>query len=191
MSAESIRLIANAIKSRLDMALKTAGEPNSALTFVGPLDDDDAKSASLVLFLYRIAPNPSLRNVEHTVSAQVTNPNDPPYQTFSSALALDLHFLLTAGPKDKAGELESLRVLGYAMQALNDSPTLVGSETGGETVRLSLDAVNTEEISRIWALFPTVNYRTSVLYLATPAWIYPATLFSAAPSVVEQGLIAV
>lgn len=191
MSAEAIRLITNAIKSRLDTALiSEAGDINPSPTFVGPLDDDDAKNASLVLFLYRIVPNQSLRNVEHTVSVQPTKTGDPTYQTYHNALALDLHFLLTAGPKDKAGELESLRFLGYAIRALNDSPIFIGSEIGGEIVRLSLDSVNTEEISRIWALFPTVNYRTSVLYLASPVWIDPALPSSQAPSVVNQGVLA-
>ena len=37
-----------------------------------------------------------------------------------------------------------------------------------ETVHVSLEPLTTEETSRIWALFPTANYRTSVAYLATP-----------------------
>lgn len=194
MSAESIRQITEAIKSRLDTALAVAAsvnnEPPPSLTFVGPLDDEDAKNASLVLFLYRIVPNQNLRNAEHTVALQPATPNDPPYQTFANALALDLHFILTAGPRDKAGELESLRLLGFAMQALNDSPVLLGSEINGEVVRLTLDAGNTEEISRIWALFPVVNYRTSVLYCASPVWIDPASATTQATSVVDHGLVA-
>ena len=40
-------------------------------------------------------------------------------------------------------------------------------------VRVSLDPVSTEEMSRIWTLFPTANYRTSVAYVASPVWIDP------------------
>lgn len=38
---------------------------------------------------------------------------------------------------------------------------------------MTLEPLTTEEASRIWALFPTANYRTSVVYLATPVWIDP------------------
>jgi hypothetical protein len=38
---------------------------------------------------------------------------------------------------------------------------------------VSLEPISTEEMSRIWTLFPVVNYRTSVAYLATPVWIDP------------------
>ena len=46
-------------------------------------------------------------------------------------------------------------------------------------MHVSLDPLTTEESSRIWALFPTANYRTSVAYIATPVWIdtmLPATI---------------
>jgi hypothetical protein len=191
MSAESILKVTSAIKARIDTALiNDAGDPNISPVFVGPLDDVRAKDASLVLFLYRIIANQNLRNAEHTVSVQAAIPGDQAYQTYANALALDLHFILTVSPKDKADELESLRFLGYAMRSLNDSPILVGAQVGGETVRLSLDAVSTEEISRVWSLFPTVNYRTSVLYLASPVWIDPALPPNQAAEVVDQGVLA-
>ena len=60
------------------------------------------------------------------------------------------------------------------MQALHLDPELTGQMLAHETVHVSLEPLSTEEISRIWALFPTANYRTSIAYLATPVWQRPA-----------------
>jgi len=179
MSAEAIRTVTLAIQSRLRAALVAAG--SNQTPFVGPLDDQSAADAPLVLFLYRVAVSHVLRNTEH----RVLSPSGQA-QVHTRSLPLDLHYLLTVGPRNQAGEPESLRFLGYAMQALNDAPDLVGSQVEGETVRMSLDTVSNEDISRVWALFPTVNYRTSVLYLASPVWIDPAAAAAQAPGVLGQ-----
>jgi Pvc16 N-terminal domain len=168
MSANAIFNVTQALKERLQQALLDAMDPGTV--FVGPLDDIDAKGASLILFLYRIAPNPSLRNREHIVLA-----NSPPLDTivYDNALPLILHYLITVGTRDGTAEDPLLRLLGFAMRALNDTPELTGPKIGHETVRVSLEPISTEEMSRIWTLFPVVNYRTSVAYVATPVWIDP------------------
>jgi hypothetical protein len=76
------------------------------------------------------------------------------------------------------------------MRALQVEPELSGPSVAYETVRVSLEPLTTEEASRIWALFPTANYRTSVAYLATPVWIDPPTEAPTAPPVVEDQLYA-
>ncbi len=192
MSAETILQVTNAIKLRLDIALEeAAGAGNTPrTTYVGPLDDTDAENAGLILFLYRVLPNQNLRNVSHQVLIPSPASGEPIFQDNENALALDLHYILTVGPRKQAGEPESLRNLGFAMRALNDAPVLIGSVVGGEIVRISLDSATTEEMSRVWALFPTANYRTSILYLASPVWIDPASPPTQAPSVVDQGILA-
>ncbi len=170
MSAEAIFRVTLALRARLQQALVAAGDPGTV--FVGPLDDPDAHTSSLVLFLYRMTPNASLRNREHRIPS--SNP-PPPMIVFRDSTPLDLYFLLTVGTR--AGSEEPLlRVLGFAIQALQGDPDLVGAPVGHETIHLSLEPLTTEEVSRIWALFPTVNYRTSVAYLATPVWIDPPTV---------------
>lgn len=170
MSADAIQQVSLAIQSRLRTALAAQGIPGDV--YVGPLDDQDALGNSVVLFLYRLAVNASLRNTEHWVVA-AANPADPPL-VYRDSLPLDLHYLVTAGSTLTGGELDSLRVLGHAIRALNEDPNLVGVSTGGEPIRLSFDPVTSEEMSRIWTLFPTANYRTSVTYIASPVWIDPA-----------------
>lgn len=169
MSAEAIYQVTRALRSVLQQALVDADDPGSV--FIGPLDDPNADGASLILFLYRMAPNPSLRNTGHRVPSAL--PDGAPID-YSGALPLDLYYLVTVGTRIGTGEEPLLRSLGYAIRALNDNPIITGDAVGQELVRVSMEVLTIEEISRIWALFPTRNYRTSVAYLASPVWIDPA-----------------
>jgi hypothetical protein len=165
MSANAILDASAALRDRLKTALNRY-DP-TATVFVGPLDDADASSASLVLFLYRIVPNPSLRNREHSV---VSSTATPPVVVFRNSLPLDLYFLLTVGTTAGDSEERLLSALGFAMQEIQSEPELIIKD---QTVRVTPEPLTTEDASRIWALFPTANYRTSVAYLATPVWIDP------------------
>ena len=168
MSAEAIFRVTQALRARLQEALTAAGDPGTV--FVGPLDDVDAQGASLILFLYRVMPNATLRNREHRVPSD----NPPPaVLIFKNSLPLDLYYLVTVGTRPGSSEEPLLRTLGFAMRALNTETDLTGPAVGHETVHVSLEPLSTEETSRIWALFPTANYRTSIAYLATPVWIDP------------------
>jgi hypothetical protein len=184
MQGNAIQLVSQALRDFLQSALAAQGIPGPV--YVGPLDDTDAAGASVVLFLYRIVANADLRNAEHRLPG--ATPTDPPV-VIEGALPLDLYYLLTgwtAPSGQGGGELDSLRVLGCAMQALNDSANLTGLPVQGETVRLSLEPVASEEMSRIWTLFPTANYRTSVVYLASPVWVDPAAPAAPAAPVTDE-----
>jgi Pvc16 N-terminal domain len=180
MDANAVQLVTKALQ---DVVAASVG----GTVYVGPLDDADAAGAKAVLFLYRVAVNPDLRN-----SAHILPPNNPgdPQIVFENSLPLDLYYLLTAGDAQAGGELASLATLGTAMQALNASPNLTGVPVQGETVRVTLDPISSEEMSRIWALFPVANYRTSVVYLVTPVWIDPVSpTVGAAPVTYESHLV--
>jgi hypothetical protein len=181
VKADAIRRVAIAIQGRLTAALTGSGIANTV--FVGPLDDPGANAASLALLLYRVIPTPSLRNREHRVVTGGT----PPVATYRNALSLDLFFLLTVGTT--AGSADApLLGLGYAMQSLQAAPELVGAAVNQETVRLSIEPLTTEEASRIWALYPTANFRTSVSYVASPVWIDPQTPDAEGAPVVQDQL---
>lgn len=184
MKADAILRVTEALRERLKVALASSGVPGTV--FVGPLDDPDANGAALILFLYRVVPNASLRNTEHRLPAA----GPPPVVVFRNSLPLDLYFLVTVGTKPGASEETLLRALGFAMQELQAEPDLTGPAVGQETVRVTLEPLSTEEASRIWALFPTANYRTSIAYLATPVWIDPPQPEPVARPVVEDQLFA-
>lgn len=182
MKADGILRVTKALKKRLETALKAVNI--NGPVFVGPLDQPEASAAVLVLFLYRIVPNASLRNREHWLAS--TNVSQP--EIFENALPLDLYFLITIGNAQNPQEQTPLYALGSAMQMIQAEPNLVGAEVGHETVRVTLEPLTTEEASRIWALFPTANYRTSVAYLATPVWIDPLAPARGAERVREDRL---
>lgn len=180
MKANGIRDVTKALQARLEHALASSGI--TGVVFVGPLDDPDASGASLILFLYRIAPNASLRNTEHRVPTGGT----PPVELYKNSLPLDLYFLVTVGTTAGPSEADQLGPLGFVLQELQSEPELIGVAVGHETVRVSLEPLSTEEASRIWALFPTANYRTSIAYLATPVWIDPPRPDAIAARVIED-----
>jgi hypothetical protein len=109
---------------------------------------------------------------------------------FRNALPLDLYFLVTVGTKPGSSEETLLKALGFTMQEMQADSELTGPDVMHQTVHVSLEPLTTEEASRIWALFPTANYRTSIAYLATPVWIDPPTPAPMAAPVMEDQLHA-
>jgi hypothetical protein len=184
MKADAILRVTEALRGRLAVALAASGVPGNV--FVGPLDDADVSGAALILFLYRIVPSAPLRNREHRVASN----GAPPVLVFQNALPLDLYFLVTVGSTPGASEEAPLRALGHVMQSLQSEPELTGTLVQQETVRVTLEPLSTEESSRIWALFPTANYRTSIAYLATPVWIDPVLPDAVAARVRQDNLMA-
>ena len=183
MKADAILRVTEVLRKRLEAALASSGMPGTV--FVGPLDDAEASGAALVLFLYRIVPNPNLRNREHRPPSSVA----PPI-VYQNSLPLDLYYLVTVGTTSEATEETPLRWLGYAIQAIQAAPDLTGPDVGQETVHVTLEPLSTEEASRIWALFPTANYRTTVAYLATPVWLDPPDVLPLAAPVIDDQLFA-
>jgi len=181
MNADAIQRVTAALRGRLGEAIA-----DPAAVYSGPLDDAAVQNAALVLYLHRVAPNAGLRNREHLVASD----NPPPAViAYRDALPLDLHYVIAIGKR--AGNPEALQgLLGLALQRLQAEPEIGGAPVGHEPVRLSMEPLSTEELGRIWALFPAVNYRTSVAYVATPVWIDPKTPPLAAERVREDRLDA-
>lgn len=183
MSADAIFNVTTALTARLQSALVAAGIPGTV--FVGPLDDPDSAGAPLILFLYRMIPNASLRNREHRVLDSSTPPQ---LVVHRDSLPLDLYYMITVGTRPGASEEPLLRALGYAIRELQSSPDLTGATVDQETIHVSLEPLSTDEVSRVWNLFPAANYRTSIAYLATPVWIDPALPPVLGPPVVQDRL---
>jgi hypothetical protein len=181
MDADAISRVTRALKTLLDDALRPP--TGDETVFVGPLDDPSSSGFKILLFLYRVSLNADLRSTPHVVPGP--DPDSPPI-VYTDSLPLELRYLLTAGNSQSGGELPDLSLLGRAMQAMNSAPYLTGATVQNEIVRLSIDPVASEEMSRIWTLFPTANYRTSVIYLATPVWIDPERPDAAAIPVVQE-----
>jgi hypothetical protein len=166
MTTDAIALVTQRLRDRL-AGIGAPGDPRPISVYVGPPDDKDASSSDLALFLFRIAPSAPNRNTERRLPPRAgeQTPRTP------ASLPLDLYFLLTTASPDTGGEPLSLERLGLAMARVEARPVLEGSELPDQVVRLSLEPSSSEELSRIWSLFPGTNYRTSLVYLATPVWV--------------------
>lgn len=179
MQGDAIQVVTTAIRDLLATALNvTAGD-----IYVGPLNDPQAAGKRASLFLHRVAVNGELRNSTHYVPS--STPGGPAI-AHEGSLPLDLRYLLTAGDEDSGGELSALGTLGVAMQALSGEPNLVGVPVQGEVVRITVEPMTGEDMSRIWSLFPAANYRTSVCYLASPVWIDPKVPPAGGPPVTHE-----
>jgi hypothetical protein len=151
MNAEAIQRVSTAIALLIERALSPV-EGVTSKVFIGPPSDPASRQAQLVLFPYRLAVNSTLH----------ADPARP--------VVLDIWYLLSIGTTSVAA-VESQVWLGRAMQALQQASVLTGPAVDGDQVRLTLEAVTTEELAHVWALFPNTNYRTSVVYVASPVRI--------------------
>lgn len=147
--------------------------------------------AQLNLFLYRVATNPTWRNMD--MPRQVR-----PGETALPALALNLQYLITAyGRGDSENDAVGHRVLAAAMSVLHDHP-LLGADairdaladndlhTQIERVRITPLSLGVEELSKLWTAFQS-NYRISTAYELAVVLIDSRTVARAALPVLKRG----
>ena len=181
MTSQAIQATLTALQRRLRLALANGGAP--ANVYIGPPDDDTAKAADLTILLIRVAPSATLRNAERRLPPA----NGGPARVMANATPLDLHLLLTVA-SPTGGEPASLGTLGTVVQTLADAPVLGPDEVPDQEARISLDNISTDELARVWAMFPLTTYRPSLLYIVTPVWIDSAVIAEVGPPVVADTL---
>jgi hypothetical protein len=170
-----------AVTATLDAILGNGvhADPDLNDTALTALPPDKARgtitSNQLNLFLYQILPNAAWRNLD---APQLVKPGE----TAIPPLALNLHYLLTAfGRENDNSQPFDHHLLGKAMSILYDHALLgpdeiklafPGSdlERQVERVRITLQPLTVEEISKLWTGFMT-NYRLSVAYEVSVALI--------------------
>src|SRR5215208_4044600 len=136
----------------------------------------------LNLYLYQVTENGHLKNQEIPGQGHPGAYGHPP-------LSLDLHYLLTAhgtAETEADSDLEAQQILGDAMRVLHDlpvvtdqlritTPTVPGKVVGDpildtnllgafERVKITLQPVTLEDLSKIWTALPQANFRRSVAY---------------------------
>jgi Pvc16 N-terminal domain len=207
----AIGAVSAVLRNLLDNGMVDVGPAVGSVkvTAVAPdtikLDDPDA-GPSLNLFLYRVTPNPGWRNERLPAydgnGSRLTNP----------PLALDLHYLLTAyGASDFHAEI----LLGYAMSVLHERPVLdraairraldptplgpsilppafqalAASDLADqvESVTITLDPVDSEEMSRLWSAIQA-HYRPTAAYLVSVVLIEAVKPSRAALPVLDRAV---
>jgi hypothetical protein len=137
--------------------------PAPDVTILAP--DETGGARRVNLFLYKLAENPFLKNLDATVRAG--NPN----QLVPAPLSLNLFYLLTSyAPNDAlTGNATAHQILGEAMRVLYENPVVPsiyldpGLADARERLQIASNALDPEELSRIWSTF-SQPFRLSVLY---------------------------
>ena len=158
-------------------------DPDLGDTIVTTLPLDKARGMNTVnqinVFLYQVLPNAAWRNRDMPRQVQPGETGMPP-------LPLNLHYLITAfGKGEDASQPFSHHVLGKAMSLLHDHSVLSSADIQAATaasfpdsdldrqierVRVTLQALSLEDISKMWTGFAT-QYRLSAAYEASVALI--------------------
>lgn len=191
MSAPSaIAAVTQTLAGLLQTALQ-AEDPAYRVTTL-PLDKSNAETQHvnrLNLFLIQPSHNAALRN---TNAVYATAPGE----SAQPALAINLTYMITAYG-EPTPETKDQRILGLAMQFLNDHPALraediknafpgTGLENQFERVRITPRDLSLEEMSRMWSTFMT-QYRTSAAYDVSVVLIDSSISVPAAPPILRRG----
>ncbi len=146
-----------AIRAVTERLLELFGTITPSVTTTTKTPDQIDKSP-LNLFLYQVAKNPTWQNQDL--------PQQSKGQPARPLLALNLHYLITAGEDNQINAHEKL---GKAMLKLHDTPLLSGfaSDSGiknqVDPIRVTFQPLNLDEMSKLWSAFQT-PYRLSAAY---------------------------
>jgi hypothetical protein len=174
-NGKAIAAVTASLRALLSARLKDplATDPNVTTSSPDKAHDDTGDRVNL--FLYHTQVEPSWRNTDMPLRNKPGETGHPP-------LPLNLFYLLTAFSNDK-DEVHSHRLLGLAMSVLHDHPLLDPAQIKDviendpnltdlrdsdlheqvERVRITLQPLSVEEISKLWTAFQT-QFRTSVSY---------------------------
>lgn len=167
----AIDAVTSAIIDRITASLgNQMNQPPDQFTISLASPNGGASQADLIIFLYLMTPDPELRNVQRR--RPHPSPGDPP-QLFSPAVPLELRYLVTTGADggDSGDLFRPLSRLAGAIRAVEAASPLSLPAAFQEAVWLSLLPLSSDELSRIWGLFPNENCRTSFAFRAAPVWI--------------------
>ena len=149
-------------------------------------DFDQAMTAGVSVFLYRVQPNGQDRIPAGRVG--------PDGRRLKPQLPIDLHFLLTAWSNDASLQQT---IAGWMMRALEDHPILPAGLLNAtvpncfredETVDLSLSELRTEDLLRIWETMVDKKFQLSVPYVARIVRIESTETLTSGPPVQERQL---
>lgn len=165
--SSAIRDVSETLMNLLQTELSAIVPNPDQIALISPAEASQG-GVRLSLFLYSITPATELRN-ECEVPGNTID--DEPI-----SLPLDLYYLLTSfsPPQEPSGRsLDSQLLLGEAMRVFFENGCLTGSVLRGgfpldEELRLTLQPLSIEDVTRIWSVVPDTVLQASVSYLVTP-----------------------
>ncbi|CAG0986292.1 MAG: hypothetical protein MPEBLZ_03318 [Candidatus Methanoperedens nitroreducens] len=163
----AIKDVGNTLISLLIDNMKDLPDGSIVLGSPGEIKSDTRIS----LFLYKIQDNIHLKNQEMQQVGS-SSMRFPP-------LALDLFYMLTSHPSQENTEktLEAHLLLGRAMQVFYDNAILSGSvlkgslKPGNEELRITIENLNIDDMTKIWSTFQGKPFKPTACYLVSPVRI--------------------
>ncbi len=161
---------------------------------VSPQPPDQLGADALGVYLYHLVEAP------HTKGAPPPAPGEPPVRF--TPMGLDLHYQLATGvAEDDAGAYQSQLLLGLAVKALHDYPTLtdttavngppifetVGLDRADNRIRLTLEPLPAREAVSFWTA-GTAPLRLAAYYQASVVMLEPERTTRRAGRVLTYGV---
>jgi hypothetical protein len=172
--AETGETLVELLRRRIGQRIDAIDVNRNRITLASPNHIEEESTVSLSVYLYSVSKNDVLNTRHREYDQETETAQDPP-------LALDLHYLVTAYPASGNGDLmpetmDQHRLLGLAVQTLNDNGVLDGTEFGNDqfdrNVSITLQTDTSEDAMDIW--FNAVGekpYHLSVAYTVGPVLV--------------------
>ena len=162
---QAIAATGQAMLGLLSDAIPRDQFPNAQFELYQMSNFQQPMEEGISLFLYRIAPNTSRRNLPPTVG--------PDGRRFRPPIPVDLYYIATAWAPTA---VRQQRLLGWAIRMFEDVPVLptgllnnYGPEPEifqpGETVEIILDSLNLQDLNNFWGV-SKASLQLSVGYIA-------------------------
>ena len=200
----AVAAVTATLRAEIDNAFQAAALAHptavqNAQAFAGPPGQAHGPvTAGVDVYLYRVAPNPSLRNVD----APTRDRNGRLVEVPMAALTL-WYLLSFFGAED---DLEPQQLLGVATAHLHSQPILtpasiaaasaaVPALTGAdldeqpEYVRMRPVPTTDDDLNRIWSMLPAGTFALSIVYEASVVLVEPDVIAAQALPVLQRGLV--
>ncbi len=181
----AIATVTSALAHRLEAAIREHASLSGAT--VHTRRPDSLRNLGLQerganLFLYRVSPSAALRNADLPTRGPNGNLRERP------RVALDLHYIISCFGRDDAQEPQ--QILGIVARELRARPILTAAaierariaevaldgthfllladlDEAVETVKITPLTLTTDELSKLWGMFPETPYHLSIAYQAS------------------------
>ena len=171
----AIATVTAAIKNLLHEEIPLDTKIGDIIISTKPPDKVASEANTLNLFLYQVTPNIAYRNLD------LSSHSNPKFVGQIPQQGLNLNYLLTVYSSD---DIVAQQILASAMRILYEKPILtreiisnaINSNVGikdsnladqAELVKLSLQPLSLDDITKLWSSFFQTHYRISVSYQAT------------------------
>lgn len=144
------------------------------IRFNAPDDRPDLTEPYLLVYLYSVSEDPSLRNYENPIRYVTPDGNVSSYVDVDTPpTVVDLHYLFIPYGPDPNFEMI---IIGGIKRIFRNQPIIqpkyLPAQMNGTQIRAVSDNPDMDYIYRLWSLFPSTSYKLSLIYTITPVILH-------------------